>query len=99
MNYNIPPNSIEQVFTAIFLTKEGNDAYNQGLETNGIDEYYYESLVVINVSCLESYYQSPHLFNGKKIVNARTKSGDEWSIIATVAELLNLKKTQDFFTN
>jgi len=99
MEYRIPVNSIEQVFKAIFLTKEGNEANRQGIDTNGVDHYFYVSPVVINISHLESYYETPWPYKGKKILNVRTKSGDEWSLLFTLSEMLMLKKTSDFFNN
>lgn len=82
---------VEHLFTGLFLTKEGTDAQNQGLETDGIDEYYYTIKVAININEIESYYETKKSYDNKTVLNARTRSGDDWSLLITMKEMIDLK--------
>jgi hypothetical protein len=83
---------IEHEFKGVFLTQEGGDREDQGLDVKG-DQWHEIKPVTIDLETIESYYQSVTPVHGQMVCRVRTKSGDDWTLAITYQELRNLKKS------
>lgn len=96
---NFQLNGMEYIFKALFLSPEGAEAVKQGLITSGIDEYYKIKNLVLVLSQIESYYETDNMQLGQTCCNVIMKSGVTWTLLITMAELIELRKSPTWFNN
>lgn len=87
------------MFKALFLSTAGIEAAKQGLITSGNDQYYRVKKLVLDVTQIESYYETDDTQLSQTCCNVIMRSGVSWTLIISLQELIELRKTPLIFYN
>lgn len=85
--------------SALFLNKEGQQADKQGIETNGKDEYFQVKPTIIELNQIESFFETDNKHLGDTCCNVYMKSGELWTLVINMSELLEKTKFNPFVLN
>jgi len=86
-------------FKALFLNDLGNEMADQGIATEDLTEYNEALPVTLDLDSLEAFWPSRTRFKGYPVTRARTKTGDEWTLLISYPELKRIKSGANVWRN
>ena len=87
------------MFKALFLSTEGIEAAKHGLIPTGNDRFYRIKMLVLDISQIESYYETDDVQLNHMCCNVIMRSGVSWTLMISLSELVELRKSRLIFYN
>lgn len=85
---------------ALFLNEDGSDAEKSDIDTTGRNQYFEARDIYIDVARIEYFYECKTPFYGEPTVNIMMYSGEEWTVIISVDDVLKkIAKTRQSIYN